>query len=337
MDGPRDDAPIEPPDRRERVRAAIVAAGGERVSGESLARALGCSRAAIHRHVEALRREGLPVATGPGGYRLEGDADPVVPSLVQPRLAPPLAGPVRWHPSIGSTNDEATRLARAGAEEGLVVGADHQSAGRGRRGRPWVDRPGDALMFSLLLRPPLAPVDAGILPLLVAVGLADALGRATDAPVEIAWPNDVLMGGRKVAGILLELSADQERIAWAVAGIGVNVRSAPDIPDARWPPGALADAGAARPRGDLLVAVLTAVSARYRSLLADGPGAVLDAYASRDHLAGRRVTLSLDGEDVRGVASGIDVLGRLRLATEGGERRLAAGEVVRVGAAPGGR
>ena len=334
-----DERTEEPPgsgERRERIRAAIVAAGGGRVSGESLARDLRCSRAAVHRHVEALRREGLPVATGPGGYRLEGDTDPVVPSLVVPRLTPPLAGPVVWHPTIGSTNDEATRRAREGAAEGLVVGSDHQSAGRGRRGRPWMDRPGDALMFSLLLRPPLAPVDAGILPLLMAVGLADAIAGGSREPVEIAWPNDVVVGGRKVAGILLELSADQERVSWAVAGIGVNVRSAPDIPDARWTPGCLADVGADRPRGDLLVAVLAAIGARYRSLLADGPAAVLEGYAARDHLAGRAVTLSLDGEEVRGRACGIDALGRLRLDTGDGERRMAAGEVVRVGVAPPG-
>ncbi|MEW6582322.1 MAG: biotin--[acetyl-CoA-carboxylase] ligase [Actinomycetota bacterium] len=331
MDRPREDSSPAARERRERVRAAIVAAAGSRVSGEALAHELGCSRAAVHRHVEALRREGLPIATGPGGYRLEGDADPVVPSLVEPRLVAPLAGPVVWHPTVGSTNDEATRLARGGAEEGLVVGAEHQSAGRGRRGRPWMDRPGDALMFSLVLRPPLPPVDAGILPMLVAVGVSDALTGAT-APVEIAWPNDVLVGGRKVAGILLELSADQERIAWAVAGVGVNVRSAPDIPDARWTPGCLAEAGAARPRGDLLVDVLRAIAARYRSLLAEGPGGVLDAFAARDHLAGKPVTLALDGREVRGIASGIDALGRLRVTTHAGERRLAAGEVVRVGA-----
>lgn len=318
--------------RRERVRAALVAAGARGVSGEALARALGCSRAAVHRHVEALRREGVAIDGGPSGYRLAGEQDLVVPALVEPRLEPPLAGPVVWFPTIGSTNDEAARRAREGAPEGFIVGTDHQSAGRGRRGRPWVDAPGHALMFSAVLRPPVAPVDAGLLPLVVALGVADAVAPLTRARVGIAWPNDVILGGRKVAGILTELSADQERIAWAVAGVGINVRSAPSVPAARWPPGCLADAGAARPRADLLVAVLRAVSARYRALLSEGPAAVIDPYMRYDYLAGRTVTVALDGETLTGTASGIDPLGRLRLAAPDGERRLAAGEVVRVGA-----
>jgi BirA family biotin operon repressor/biotin-[acetyl-CoA-carboxylase] ligase len=317
-------------ERRERVRAALAAAGAEGLSGEALARELGCSRASVHRHVAALRRHGLVVEGGPSGYRLHGDADLVVPALVEPDLEPPLAGPVVWRPTIGSTNDEATRRAREGAPEGLVIGSDHQSSGRGRRGRAWLDRPGDALMFSVVLRPPIAPVDAGALPLLVAVALTDAIAPLTRHPVRIAWPNDVIVGNRKVAGILMELSSDHERVIWAVAGMGINVRSAPEIPDARWPPGSLADVGAITPRSRLLVAVLRALSARYRTLLSDGPGDALDAYAGRDLLAGRAVTLALEGRTLTGTGAGVDVLGRLRLATAEGEVRVAAGEVVRV-------
>ncbi len=228
--------------RREEVLAALVQAGPAGVSGEAVAALLGCSRAAVHRHVEALRRGGLGVAGGQDGYRLDPEADPVVPALVAPRLSPPLAGPVTWHAETGSTNDDLTALARDGAPEGTVVGADRQSAGRGRRGRSWLAAGGHALLVSVLLRPGVAPVDAGLLPVVVAVGAAEALGP--DA--RIVWPNDILIGGRKVAGILCEMSADQEHVAWAVAGIGVNVRSAPDLDDARWSPGALADLGPRR-------------------------------------------------------------------------------------------
>jgi BirA family biotin operon repressor/biotin-[acetyl-CoA-carboxylase] ligase len=267
----------------------------------------------------------------PTVYRLAAHPDLVVPALVEPDLEPPLAGPVVWRSTIGSTNDEATRRAREGAPEGLVIGSDHQSSGRGRRGRAWMDRPGDALMFSVVLRPPIAPVDAGVLPLLVAVALTDAVAPLTRHPVRIAWPNDVIAGDRKVAGILMELSADHERVNWAVAGIGINVRWAPEIPDARWAPGSLADVGAVTPRSHLLVAVLRALSARYRALLSDGPGDVLDSYAARDLLAGRPVTLALDARTLTGTGAGVDALGRLRLATTAGEVRVAAGEVVRVG------
>ena len=303
-----------------------MTAGPEGVSGEALAERLGCSRAAVHRHVEALRRDGTHVLSAHDGYRLGDDADPVVPSLVVPRLAPPLAGPVVWSAETGSTNDDLTARAREGAPEGTIVGADRQSAGRGRRGRSWLAAHGHALLVSVLLRPAVAPVDAGLLPIVVAVGATDALGDEA----RIVWPNDILRGGRKVAGILCESSADQERVAWVAAGIGVNVRSAPALDDARWSPGALSDTGPGPARADLLVDLMAALGRRYSQWLTDGPAGILAAFAERDALAGRTITVSLPGEDVVGAAAGTDELGRLRVVTSAGERLMGAGEVVRV-------
>lgn len=320
-------------ERRERVLAALVRGGAAGVSGEALAGELGCSRAAVHRHVEALRREGLAVDGGPDGYRLGEDADPVVPMLVAPRLAPPLAGPVLWLSETGSTNDEAIERARQGAAQGLVVGADRQRAGRGRRGRPWLAEAGHALLVSALLRPQVPPVDAGLLPIVVAVGVAEALGSGAG----IVWPNDLLIGGRKVAGILCEMSADQEGVAWAVAGIGVNVRSAPALDDARWPPGALSDVGAPPARADLLVDLLASLGRRHAEWVGGDAQSVLDAYAERDALAGRQVVVSLGDEEVAGLCAGTDALGRLRLSTRSGERLLGAGEVVSVEGHPPGQ
>ena len=315
-----------PAERRERVLASLVRAGAAGVSGEALAADLGCSRAAVHRHVEGLRREGLGIEGGHDGYRLGEDADPVVPMLVSPRLRPPVAGPVLWSPETGSTNDDVIAQARAGAGEGLVIGADRQSAGRGRRGRTWLAASGHALLVSVLLRPDVPPVDAGLLPIVVAVAAAEALGPAA----RIVWPNDILVGGRKMAGILCEMSADQERVAWAVAGIGVNVRSAPALEDARWEGGALGDLGDPPARADLLVDLLSALGRRYAQWVGGDAVGVLDAFATRDALADRKITVSLAGEEIAGVGAGTDGLGRLRLRTPAGERLLGAGEVVRV-------
>ena len=312
--------------RREEVLAALVHAGPAGVSGEALAAELGCSRAAVHRHVAALRRSGIAIAGEQDGYRIDPDADPVVPALVTPRLRPPLAGPVTWHAETGSTNDDLTALARAGAPEGAVVGADRQSAGRGRRGRSWLAAGGHALLVSVLLRPPVAPVDAGLLPIVVAVGAAEALGPEA----RIVWPNDILIEGRKTAGILCEMSADQERVGWAIAGIGINVRSAPALDDARWSPGALSDLGPAPARADLLVDLLGALGHRYAQWLGEGAGPILEAFAARDALSGRRASVSLPEGEVAGTCGGTDDLGRLRLRTDAGERLLSAGEVVRV-------
>ncbi len=316
--------------RRERILAALAARAGERVSGGALARELGCSRAAVHRHVDALRATGVPIAATRAGYVLDPSADPVVPSAVMPLLVDPLAGPVMWMAETGSTNDEASRLARAGAGEGTVVGADHQTAGRGRRGRAWVDDPGMALMFSVILRPRVSPVDAGLLPIVVAVGLADALDACGVPDVGIAWPNDILTGGAKVAGILCEMAADQERVTWAVAGMGVNVGPVPDVPGGRWTPGSLADLGVRPRRMDLLVAALGAIGRRYGAWLEHGPGAITAAFGRRDHLAGRPVVVGTPPGEVTGIGSGIDPLGRLVVQAGDAQVTVASGEVTGV-------
>lgn len=319
-------------ERREQVLAALAARPGERVSGGALARELGCSRAAVHRHVDALRASGVPIQATRAGYVLDPSADPVIPAAVGPQLHAPLAGPVTWTPEVGSTNDEAAALARGGAPEGTVVGSDHQTAGRGRRGRAWVDAPGEALMYSVILRPRVSPVQAGMLPVVIAVGLADALDSCGVPDVRIAWPNDVLAGdGGKVAGILCEMSADQERVAWAVAGMGVNVGPVPDVPGSRWTPGSLAALGPRPRRGDLLVAALGAIGRRYAAWLEHGPGGVVGAFGKRDYLAGRQVTVGTPQGDVRGTAQGIDDLGRLLVRDDAGaSHALASGEVTGV-------
>jgi BirA family biotin operon repressor/biotin-[acetyl-CoA-carboxylase] ligase len=317
-------------ERRERVLEAIAAAGDGGVSGQEIADRLGCSRAAVHRHVEALRRDGLDIMGVHEGYLLGPDADPVVAGLVVPRLRAPLAGPVRWSSSTGSTNDDMAAAARDGAAEGLVIGADLQTAGRGRRGRGWVTEPGDALLFSVLLRPAVAPADAGVLPIVVAVAVAEALGDG----VGVVWPNDIVADGRKVCGILCELSADESGVAWVVVGIGVNVRGAPTLAGSRWEPGAVAGKDGRMRRGDVLVAILETLGRRYTEWLSDGGGAALAAFAARDLLRSEGVTVRVGETDVVGTAAGLDESGRLRLITASGETALAAGEVVRVEWAP---
>ena len=317
--------------RRERVLAAVAARPGERVSGGALARELGCSRAAVHRHVDALRAAGVPIEATRAGYVLDPSADLVIPSAVMPRLTGLLAGPVRWTAETGSTNDLAAALARDGAPEGMVIGTDHQTAGRGRRGRAWVDAPGEALMYSIILRPRVSPVDAGMLPIVIAVGMAEALEECGVPDVEIAWPNDILAGGTKVVGVLCEMSADQERVTWAVAGMGINVGPVPDVPDARWVPGSLAALGARPRRGDLLVAALAAIGHRYAAWLEHGPAGVISGFGRRDHLAGRRITVGTPSGEMAGTGCGIDALGRLVIAGPDGDVALSSGEVTGVG------
>ncbi len=136
------------------------------------------------------------------------------------------------YPTIGSTNDEARRLAAEGAPEGTLVIAEEQTAGRGRMGRRWLAPAGTALLFSLVLRPPLPPDRAVQVTMAVALGAAEAIEAETGLPVQIKWPNDLLIRGRKAGGLLTETSVVGDRLEWAVVGLGLNVNldfSAPGL------------------------------------------------------------------------------------------------------------
>lgn len=263
-----------------------------------------------------------------------------------PSVRPPLRRPVLpagglWtglalRAETGSTNADAAAAARAGAAEGLVVVAEHQTAGRGRAGRSWRSAPRAGLAVSVLLRPG-EPVVAGApavpprrwgwLPLLAGVGLAGSVLRVTGLAVRLKWPNDLLAGGAKCAGILAEVTGDA-----VVVGIGLNVSQRA----AELPAGAtsLGLAGAPAADRDALLAALLADLAdwygRWRAAGGDADGCGLRA-AYRDWCAtlGRRVRVRLpDGGELTGTADGIDPDGRLELlAGPGGVQALAAGDI----------
>ena len=134
-----------------------------------------------------------------------------------------LGRPALCFPQIGSTNDVAHERAAAGAAEGLLVLADEQTAGRGRLDRRWWAPPGSSLLMSLLLRPPLPPGQAGQLTMCLGLAAAEGVEAVTGLQPALKWPNDLLLGGRKLGGMLSELRLDGERLAYAVLGLGVNV------------------------------------------------------------------------------------------------------------------
>lgn len=207
-----------------------------------------------------------------------------------------------------STNDRARALAIAGAPHGTLVTATEQTAGRGRQGRTWTAAAGDALLMSLVLRDPPA-----LLPLAAAVAVADAVTGTSGPEARIKWPNDVLLGGGKVAGILAE-GRPQE--GWTVLGIGLNVAgSAARLPERA--------ATLGRGPGDV-EPVLAAVLAALEDVLALDELEVLERFRARDALAGREVSW-LGGH---GRAVGVDDAGRLVVEQAGGERTaLEAGEI----------
>ncbi len=235
----------------------------------------------------------------------------------------------RGYETVGSTNTEAMQWARAGAPEGALVIAEHQTAGRGRLGRSWMDTSGQGLLFSVVLRPALPPDRLGLVTLAGGVAVAEAVSTWT-APVEprIKWPNDVLIDGRKCCGMLLESSLDRD--PFVVLGIGLNVNQ-----DAF--PESLADratslrleTGRLIPRAALLARLLERLEVWLDRLAAGEATSLREAFAERMVGQGERssVRLTQSDEPVDGVIEGIDETGALRLRTGDTLRVLHAGDV----------
>jgi BirA family biotin operon repressor/biotin-[acetyl-CoA-carboxylase] ligase len=249
-------------------------------------------------------------------------------------LAPRLRGSWRtvdWHASIDSTQRRAHELARAGAAEGTVVVAESQTAGRGRLGRAWHSPPGVNLYASVILRPPLSPAVVPQLALVAGLAVARAIEACTPAQPRLKWPNDVLVGGRKVSGILTEMDAEVERVHFVVVGIGVNVNGAADAfpPELRDRATSLAIAtGGPVDRAALTVGLLAALEEDYMRFLAGGFRPLRAEWERRSALADRAVTVRGPAGDVTGVVTGLDDDGALRLVDAAGDlHRIVAGEV----------
>jgi BirA family transcriptional regulator, biotin operon repressor / biotin---[acetyl-CoA-carboxylase] ligase len=240
-----------------------------------------------------------------------------------------LGAPLVLLAETSSTNDLATRAAREGAPHGATWVAERQTAGRGRRGHTWISPAGEGLLFSVLLRIPCAP--ARIPPIALVAGLAvrDAVAAASGAPVAIKWPNDVRVGSRKVAGILVEAVTIGSRVEAIVIGIGVNVhtRSFPDEIEAIATSVALVATTSAPPpdRSAILASILASLDRDVHVVVGRGLGLLHSRLEENDALRGHRVR-SDTGEE--GLAAGIDDDGRLMVRRDDGVlTRWIAGEV----------
>lgn len=210
---------------QQRVQEALQAAEGAYLSGQELSRTLGISRAAVWKAVEVLRRQGYDIEARTGrGYRLVGAPDLLTQETVERYLIRPRDN-FRVLSETDSTNSACRRLALEGAPDGTVVLADCQTAGRGRRGRSFQSPAGKGLFFSILWRPDCAPEQLLPLTALSAVAVCRAIRQVCGAQAQIKWPNDLVLSGRKLAGILTEMALEGEsgHVSHVVVGIGVNV------------------------------------------------------------------------------------------------------------------
>ncbi len=303
------------------------------VSGVELSGRLNVSRTAVWKHISGLRGLGYRIeARHASGYRLLEAPDVLTPAAITEGLISECIGRrVVWLAETGSTNIEASRMAEAGAAEGTVVVAGTQHQGKGRLGRKWHSPPGVNLYCSVVLRPQILPVAAFQLTFLSAVAVARTIEAESSLQPLIKWPNDILVNGMKVAGLLNEMSAETERVNFVILGIGVNLnmRLEQFPSDLRNPATSLfIESGQEVNRLRFMRNLLEALDDLYAIYLRDGYKPVRDEWVARCGMIGRRVAVSGSSEHLEGVATGIDDNGALLVARTGGVvARVLAGDV----------
>jgi BirA family transcriptional regulator, biotin operon repressor / biotin---[acetyl-CoA-carboxylase] ligase len=314
-----------------RLLGLLATPGG--VSGARLARELGVSRAAVWKHIQKLRALGLPVAARAGeGYRCAAPVEWLDAERLRAALSDEACALVRAldvHFELDSTSSELSRRVAEGAPSGVVCFAETQSGGRGRRGRAWHSPLGANLYFSVLWR-----FDAGIaalsgLSLAVGIALARAL-RGLGADVALKWPNDVVAGGRKLAGVLVEVGGEWQGPCHAIVGVGINLRMPDRVPaiEQPWTDLATLLGASMPPRERVAAAVLDALLPGLALFACAGAPALATSFAPFDALAGREIEVHAGNESFRARAAGIDEHGRLRVIDEQGiERLLGSAEV----------
>lgn len=316
------------------ILTALRRGADQPVSGAELARELGVTRAAVWARIQELRWLGYDIAASPHeGYVLRDAPDVLHPDDLASRLgATAVVGrQIQVFRSTTSTNDVVDKLARDGVAEGVVVFAESQTTGRGRLGRRWVSPPGKGLWFSVLLRPPFRPQEATRLTVAAATATARAVRAKLNVAPEVKWPNDLLVRGRKLAGVLTEMNAEVDRIHHVVLGIGLNVnQTARDFPAELQPLATSLRLETGRPvqRADLVVAILRELDRDYARICAGGFEAVADEWEALCTTLGRQVTIHVGQRQIQGRAEALDAEGALLVRTDYGRlERVTGGDV----------
>ena len=301
------------------------------ISGERLAAQLGLSRAAVWKRVQRLKDLGYVIEGSPRrGYRLLAIPDKLLPEEVLQGLTTRiLTGPVHYFETLDSTNNYAKELAAREAPEGTVVIAETQTGGRGRLGREWESPAGVGLYVSVVLRPLLPPMELPQITLTAAVAVVRAVRRVTGASPGIKWPNDLLMHGKKLGGILTEMETESDRIRHVVIGLGLNVNNHGFPPELAGTATSLAqELRGAFSRLDLLKAWLEEFEDLYERFLNQGFPEILQEWKRYTVTLGRAVTVRQGPREISGQAVDVAPDGALLLHTPAGETvRVTSGEI----------
>ena len=298
------------------------------VEGAVLCDKLDVPRAELLKRIDSLRARGYVIqASGGRGYRLVEVPDSLGEREIQPLLGTgELGRKIHSFAELISTNDEAHKLAEAGALHGEVVIADVQTKGRGRRGRAWIAPKGKSLTMSVILRPPLTPARAPEITLVAAVAVAEAARELGALHGRIKWPNDIECRGRKLAGVLTELRAENDRVSYVILGIGFNVGlEMHDFPDdlRKTATSLLVEQGEKTPRPVVCATLLEHLEEWLSLHETEGFGPIRDRWRELSSTLGHRVRVEGEGEPFEGDAVDLDADGALLV-------RLPAGHLVRV-------
>ena len=292
-------------------------------SGARIAKEVGVSRSMVWQWVERLRELGVKVKSQPGtGYFLEQIPDILTPDMLKHRLKGSLFGKRIFHFfRTDSTNRVALELGHAGEPEGAVVLAEEQTAGRGRGGRAWHSERATGIYVTLLLRPKLAPVQAPLLTMMAGLSAHSAVQALTGLEVDLKWPNDLLVRGRKLGGILTEMHAEPGQIRFVIVGIGLNVNQEKFPGElANLATSLRAETGKPQSRMELLVRLLHEFETDYNRFLREGVATVVARFESVSSYArGKRVRVTNGTESYVGTTAGLGPEGLLQVERDGGQ------------------
>ena len=304
------------------------------VSGAELSQQLGISRAAVWARIEELRWLGYDIQASPhAGYRLVRAPDVLHADDLLSRLGTTkcIGRDIRVFQETTSTNDIIEKLARDGVKEGVVVFAESQTKGRGRLGRQWMSPARKGLWFSVLLRPRLPPQAATRLTIASATALVRAIHARTGLTPEIKWPNDILIGGKKVAGILTEMHAELDTVKCVTLGMGVNVNlGAGDFPGElrRSATSLRIETGESVDRGELAAEILRQLDSDYARICSGRFEALANEWEERCNTIGREVMIRVGERRLQGRAESLDADGALLLRTQHGHlEQVVSGDV----------
>lgn len=304
------------------------------ISTERLAMDLQLTRPRIEQAIESLRRRGYQIKNGRAGYEFTEPERPLSAGDIKEGLPTTAIGQVvHCFDQIDSTNSRAFRLAEKGAAHGTLVVAEVQTKGRGRLQRSWFSPPGLGVWLSVVLRPAIKPADAPSFSLVAGLSLAQTIEEELKLSPKLKWPNDCLLDGKKVAGILTELSTDQGSVRFLILGVGINIHQRENDfpPELRRSAISLAMASKVRPdRLEFLQAFLGRLENDYEKFVREGLTPFIDDYTTRCSLIDCEIDVRMGNRTVSGRVLRINSTGALVLESGGAELVLAAGEVTRV-------